>query len=447
MKRKPAIELQSLIDAQDNPFVLIDENYNIVSANKAYCEAYGIAEDEIIGNKCHKVSHHSDVPCHENGEDCPHKQVFETGKPHEVLHIHYDKDNNPDRVRIKGSPVTGADGKRYLGESVFRLTASEELDCTEQGVMGESPAFLAFLEQLSRAAETEASILLVGESGVGKDLAAQFVHKSSNRQGHQFVQLACTTINEDMFESELFGHERGAFNGCVGRRFGMFETADGGTLFLDEIGEIPLSVQTRLLQALESGSFRRVGGRETLKADVRIVSATSQNLLSLVEQGKFRADLYYRIAGIKVSIPPLRDRRSDIPALANALLKRLDTPSHIQYSISKEAMKSLTKYDYPGNVRELKNILQQAALLCTNGIITPELIQLDSSNQPGKQRRMADTSKLSIKEMEAKHIGELLARYQGHRRKVAAELGISERTLYRKLDKYSLNGDRKSADS
>ena len=182
MKDKPSIELQSLIDAQDNPFVLIDENYTIVSANKAYCDAYGIADDEIVGKKCHKVSHHSDNPCHQNGEDCPHKRVFETWKPHEVLHIHYDKDDNPDRVRIKGSPVTGADGKRYLGEAIFRLEPTDELDCTEQGVMGKSPAFLAFLEQMTRAAETEASVLLTGESGVGTDLAAQFVHKSSGRK-------------------------------------------------------------------------------------------------------------------------------------------------------------------------------------------------------------------------------------------------------------------------
>ena len=441
---KPSIELQSIIDAQDNPFVLIDENYTIVSANRAYCETYGISEEDIVGCKCHKVSHHSDVPCHQNGEDCPHKQVFETGMPHQVLHIHYDKHDRQDRVRIKGSPVRGSDGELYLGEAVFRLAQSSDLDCGEQGIMGKSPAFLAFLEQLTRAAETTASVLLVGESGVGKDLAAQYVHKSSAQQGYSFVQLPCTTIGESVFESELFGHERGAFNGCVGRRFGMFESADGGTLFIDDVDEIPMTVQGRLLRALESGSFRRIGGRETLNADVRIVSATSKNLLKMVEDGKFRADLYYRLAGIKIKIPPLRDRSSDIPALANELLKRLDTTGNKQYSINEAAMRKLVGHAYPGNVRELKNILQQAAMLSTNGIITPELIELDMlTSEFNPNRRLSDNANVSIKELEAKHIADLLAKHGGHRRKVADELGISERTLYRKLDKYNLADPRK----
>ena len=446
MKTKPSIELQSIIDAQDNPFVLIDENYTIVSANKAYCETYGISEEDIVGCKCHKVSHHSDVPCHQNGEDCPHKQVFDTGMPHQVLHIHYDKHDREDRVRIKGSPVRGSNGELYLGEAVFRLAQSDDLDCSAQGIIGKSPAFLAFLEQLTRAAETTASVLLVGESGVGKDLAAQFVHKSSSQQGYSFVHLACTTIGESVFESELFGHERGAFNGCVGRRFGLFESADGGTLFIDEVDEIPMTVQGRLLRALESGSFRRIGGRETLKADVRIVSATSKNLLKMVEDGKFRADLYYRLAGIKIKIPPLRERSSDIPALANTLLKRLDTTGNMQYSINEAAMRKLADHSYPGNVRELKNILQQAVMLSTNGIITPELIELDMlTSEFNPYRRLSDKSNVSIKQLEAKHIADLLAKHDGHRRKVADELGISERTLYRKLDKYNLADTRRGA--
>ena len=371
---KPPIELQSIIDAQDNPFVLIDENYCIVSANRAYCETYGISEAEIVGCKCHQVSHHSEVPCHQNGEDCPHKQVFDTGMPHQVLHIHYDKHNKPDRVRIKGNPVKGSDGKLYLGESVFRLSPDDSLDCSEQGVLGKSPAFLAFLEQLERAAETNASVLLVGESGVGKDMAAQYIHKLSSREGYAFTQLRCTTIGNTAFESELFGHERGAFNGCVGRRFGLFESADGGTLFIDEVSDVPIELQGRLLSALESGKYRRIGGRETLKADVRIVSCTSRDLLKLVEDGKFRADLYYRLAGIKVVIPPLRERKRDIPILAETLLTRIDSKHGHAYKINDAALKKLIRHSFPGNIRELKNILQQAALLSTNGIITPCLL-------------------------------------------------------------------------
>lgn len=392
MKNKPSIELQSIIDAQDNPFVLIDESYNIVCANKAYCETYGIAEEEIIGCKCHQVSHHSDVPCHQNGEDCPHKQVFETGLPHQVLHIHYDKNHTSDRVRIKGSPVRGSNGELYLGEAIFRLASSDKLEGAEQSAIGKAPAFLAFLEQMARAAETSASVLLVGECGVDKDMAAQYIHKSSDRRGYSLISLHCSTIAESVFESELFGHERGAFNGCIGRRFGMFESADDGTLFIDEVDEIPMAVQGRLLRALESGTFRRVGGREPLKADVRIVSATSRNLLQMVAAGEFRSDLYYRLAGIKITIPPLRERASDIPALAEALLKHMDSKAGKAYRLNAAAMKKLASHSFPGNVQEMKNILQQAILFSTNGIITPDLIHLDNL-QPddiknaGRQRK------------------------------------------------------------
>jgi transcriptional regulator with PAS, ATPase and Fis domain len=439
MDKQPPIDLQSVIDAQDNPFVLIDENYNIVSANKTYCETYGMTPEEVIGHKCHKVSHHSDVPCHQNGEDCPHKQVFTTWKPHQVLHVHYDKNKKPDRVRIKGSPVNGADGKRYLGEAIFRLGQSDELDCSEQHIIGKAPAFLAFLEQLSRAAETSASVLLQGESGTGKDVAAQYIHKSSDRSGSSLIHLSCSSVDDALCESELFGHEKGAFNGCVGRRFGMFESADGGTLFIKEIDQLPFSLQGKLIRALEAGTYRRVGGEEELQANVRIVSATHRNLLEMVEDGTFRADLYYRIAGIKVEIPPLRERRQDIPPLTETLLASISSAANKKGTLTEKAMEKLLAYDFPGNLHELRNILQQALIVSTNGIITPELINLESPARQFRQNRQGAREGTSIREVEAKHIADLLAKFGGHRRKVADELGISERTLYRKLDKYDLN--------
>jgi transcriptional regulator with PAS, ATPase and Fis domain len=438
MDKKPPIELQSIIDAQDNPFVLIDENYNIVSANKTYCDTYGTTPDEIVGQKCHQVSHHSEVPCHQNGEDCPHQQVFATWKPHQVLHIHYDKDKNPDRVRIKGSPVNSADGKRYLGESIFRLNASDDPDCAEQPMIGKTPAFLVFMEQLSRAAESSASILLNGESGTGKNMAARYAHKSSDRASAAFIQVSCSALDKNTFESELFGHEKGALVGCGGRRFGLFESANNGTLFIDGIDQLPLPVQGKLVRAIETGTYHRLGGQQALKADVRIVSATTRNLLEMVEHGTFRADLYYRIAGIKVDIPPLRDRRQDLPVLAEAILNRLT--GSMKAGISARAIDKLMTHDFPGNLHELRNILQQALIISTNGVITPELINIEFSRkkfQPDKH------DGASIREIEARHIADLLTRHGGHRRKVADELGISERTLYRKLVKYDLRNTGK----
>ncbi len=443
------IEMQSVIDAHDNAFVVIDRNYTIVAANKAYCNTYGIDPDKIVGHTCHEVSHHSDVPCHLNGEDCPHKKVFETGKPHQVLHIHYDQHNEEEHVRIKGSPIHGSNGEMYLGETVFPVAKSDELGCDEQRMLGSSPAFMACIEEISSAAKSNAPILLNGESGVGKEMAAQFAHKKSPRSDKPFISIDCTAISESMFESELFGHERGAFTGCVGRKHGLIEAADDGTLFMDEIGEVPLSMQGRLLRILETGKYRRLGGHEDLSVDIRVVCATHDNLRKMVDEGTFRADLYYRIAGISITIPPLRERRADIPPLVKALVKRQRDTNGVQCKITEESLELLRGYDYPGNIRELKNILQKAASLSTNGIITPDLLDLDEfaniyQNPLADRRSYArnDTENIngrSMTELEAVHIKSLLVQFNGHRTKVADVLKISERTLYRKLKQYGLS--------
>jgi len=442
------IELQSIIDAHDNAFVVIDKDYTIVAANKAYNDAYGVDPSEVVGCKCHEISHHSDMPCHLNGEDCPHKRVFDTGQPHQVLHIHFDHNQQEEHVRIKGSPIHGADGQLYLGESIFPVAKAHELGCDEQRMLGSSPRFMACVEEISSASKSDAPILLNGESGVGKEMAAEFVHKKSSRCDKPFISIDCTAISESDFESELFGHERSSFTGCVGKRYGLVETADGGTLFMDEIGELPLSIQSRLLRVLESGKFRRMGGREDLTVDIRVVCATNNNLRKMVDNGTFRADLYYRIAGISITIPPLRERRADIPALVEALVKKLSDKNGIQCKITRESIELLRRYDYPGNIRELQNILQKAVALSTNGIITPDLLELDEFadiyQNPLADRRMYPRSlddsngERSMTELESDHIRSLLGQFNGHRSKVSDVLKISERTLYRKLKQYGL---------
>lgn len=438
------VQLQSLIDAQENPFVLIDANYRIVAANRAYCLRYGSDERQVVGHTCHEVSHHASVPCHLNGETCPHQQVFETGTSQQVLHTHYDHHNRPEHVRIQGHPIRGLNGELYLGEAIYPFAPTTAMDCDEMRMIGKSAAFLACVDNLTRVAESEASILLYGESGVGKELAAQYLHRRSSRQGKAFIAVDCASIAESMFESELFGHERGAFTGCVGRKLGLFELADGGTLFLDEIGEIPLSMQAKLLRVLESGEYRRVGGTETLRADVRVVSATNRDLLDMVDQSLFRLDLYYRIAGIDVTLPALRERRSDIPNLARSLLSRMNGGHSCE--LDEGALARLVAYDYPGNVRELRNILQKALVLSDNGIISAKHIRFDASNQgsgeiqtqPITTTRTEPAGATSMADLESSHISQLLEQHGGHRRKVADILGISERTLYRKLIRYGL---------
>jgi len=444
------ISLQSIIDASDNGFVVIDKDYNIIAANEAYCSSYATDPEKIIGQKCHQVSHHSDVPCHLNGEDCPHKKVFETKAPHQVLHIHFDNNNEEEHVRIKGSPIFGTDGELFLGEAIFPIAKTDELGCDQQRMLGTSPAFLACIEEMSGASASDVPILLNGESGVGKELAAKFIHNKSHRKAHPFISIDCTSISEGIFESELFGHERGAFTGCVGRRHGLIESAEHGTLFLDEIGEVPLALQGRLLRALETGYYRRLGGREDLHVDVRIICATHNNLRKMVEQGTFRADLYYRIAGISITIPPLRERRTDIAPLVKAMLEKTRSHNGSVNRISDEALEILQQYDYPGNIRELYNILQKATTVSSSGLITSEQLQLNNFANvyinPLADRRKhsrdlktnTPSTNRSLTDVEATHIESLLHQHSGHRAKVAEELCISERTLYRKLKQYNL---------
>ncbi len=430
------IALQSLIDTHQQPFVVIDRDYRIVAANRRYCTAHGLAPADVVGKTCHAVSHRSDRPCHENGEDCPHLALFGRGEAVEVLHIHF-HDDKPERTRIRGHRLEGASGELYLGEQLFPLEAEACKDCDTLQMIGRSPAFLACVDHLARVAEREAAVLLYGESGVGKELAARFIHARSNRSGASFIVINCAAVPESLFESELFGHERGAFSGSSGLKKGLFELADGGTLFLDEVGEIPLSLQAKLLRVLETGEFRRVGGTQTLSADVRVVSATNRELPDEIDARRFRLDLYYRLAGIVVTLPPLRDRRADLPELTAFLLRRL-SGGDAAHQLDPGALAALAGYDFPGNVRELRNLLQQATLNCRDGIIRARDLRLPASSGAPAYAPPAANAARPLHEVERAHIQSLLAHHQGHRARVAAALGITERTLYRKLKRHGL---------
>jgi transcriptional regulator with GAF, ATPase, and Fis domain len=330
-------------------------------------------------------------------------------------------------------------------------------------MVGSTTPFLACLEQLKMTAAAHAPVLLQGETGTGKELAANFIHQNSPRSDKPFLTVDCTVLTEALFEAEVFGHARGAFTGSVGERTGLFEQADGGTLFLDEVGELPLSQQAKLLRALESGQYRRVGGRNYRKADVRIVCATNRHLWESVSAGQFREDLYYRIACLAVRLPPLRERLDDIGLLAANLLQPISRTLSLRFSLTDEAVELLKQYHYPGNVRELRNILFIAATQSSNGEIGAPVINqvLLQESRNGRGAAHADTpaepaaqahieaagpsprgmplDAPTLHEVEARHIADLLAQHNHNRRKVAELLEVSERTLYRKLKRYHLN--------
>jgi transcriptional regulator with PAS, ATPase and Fis domain len=428
-----------LVEVVDRPFVLIDRHYRIVAANARYCQAYATTPEAVVGRRCHEVSHHRDIPCHLAGEDCPHRQVFETGETHEVMHTHFDACGQPERVRIHGHAVRDARGDLLLGESMTPLP-----DCRNPGtprLVGQSRRFSRALDELDRAARCDMGVLLLGESGTGKELAAEMLHRQSDRADRPLVTVDCTTLTEPLFESELFGHERGAFTGCAGRRRGLAELADGGTLFLDEIGELGPSMQAKLLRLLETGHFRRLGGHDVMGVDFRIIAATNRDLPAMVERGEFRADLYYRLACIPILLPPLRDRREDIPLLATELLDRINACLDRRCRLSPEALDRLESHDFPGNIRELKNCLQRAAAMCDDGVIHAHDLAIGERNaasQPALDRGDPAGIK-SLDAVESEQIGALLERFGGRRREVAQALGVSERTLYRKLRRYRLH--------
>ncbi|MGB5178860.1 MAG: sigma-54 dependent transcriptional regulator, partial [Gammaproteobacteria bacterium] len=291
-------------------------------------------------------------------------------------------------------------------------------------------------------------------TGTGKELAANFIHNNSVRSNQPFLTVDCTVLTEPLFEAEVFGHARGAFTGSVGERIGMYEQADGGTLFLDEVGELPLSQQAKLLRVLESGQYRRVGGRGSRKADVRVICATNRHLWDHVKAGQFREDLYYRIACLAVRLPPLRERLDDVGMLAPNLLEVISRTMSRNFELSRDAIEQLKQHQYPGNVRELRNILFIAATHSGGGEIDAETVarvmqmHVQSQTQSGPPHiaeiaaisaAPAPANSASLHDVEAQHISQLLQQHNNNRRKVAEALGISERTLYRKLKRFGLS--------
>ncbi len=428
--------LKALLELHEEPVVLIDDQYTIVAANRAYSESYSATPAQMVGNKCHRISHRSDVPCHERGEDCPVKRVMATGKPVDTLHINFNGKAEPERVRVRGFPIQHQ-GKRLLAEKIQRLDGianGSKATRAAQQMVGSSSAFLSMLKRLVQVSAMPGSVLLQGESGVGKELAAKFVHEHSINPAGPLIVADCTAIPARLFDEELFGQDAGAISKQSKARPGMFEAANDGTLFLDEVGELPLNLQAKLLRAIDTGEVRRVGDSRTRHVNVRIVAATNRNLQEMVSEGTFRLDLYYRLATHEIRVPPVRERRDDIRALADALLTRfghIPTPT-IQHA----AIELLETLELPGNVRELNNLLELSLILGAD--IGPASIRAalnavkrDRITSATASTPEAQPAGTDIASNRAFLLAQSLHRHSGNRARAAAELGVSERTVYR----------------
>lgn len=446
-------ELVSYLEGLPEPHILFDRQYRIVAANAAYRSQFG-GHEPVLGRCCYDVSHRFQVPCDQAGESCPLARAVESGQRERVLHLHHTP-MGEEYVQIELVPLRNGEGDAgFFIERMERLRVARG-QAAAHGLIGRAPVFQQMLARVARVGPSMAAVLLLGESGTGKELLAHAVHEASDRMARPLVAVDCASLPESLFESELFGHERGAFTGAIATRPGLVEAASGGTLFLDEVGDIPLQMQVKLLRLLESGTYRRVGGTDWRRADVRVVSATHRDLRRMVAEGRFREDLYYRLSVFPIRVPPLRQRAQDIPLLAESLLQRLEPRRALR--LEPQAVRLLQDHPFPGNVRELRNVLERAALMTDGRVITRQEVwcalhpQADGHHAvpdvetarpgpagaprvpalDGSAATMAEGA--SPRDLLQASLRAQLSAHRGSRAQLAARLGISPRTLYRRL--------------
>ncbi|HZO82256.1 MAG TPA: sigma-54 dependent transcriptional regulator [Candidatus Binataceae bacterium] len=322
-------------------------------------------------------------------------------------------------------------------------TAAARRPVSERALIGEHPTMVKLRALVERVAATDATVLITGESGTGKEVVARTIHDLSARRGRAFVPVNCAAIPHELLESEMFGHERGAFTGAFGPRQGLFSTADGGTIFLDEIGEMPMQLQAKLLRVLEDGIVRPVGSDRSNKVDVRVIAASNSDLAGAIKKGTFREDLFYRLQVVPIMIAPLRERRSDIPLLVEYFLGRMRArfPGR-HWEVTQEAMVSLWSYDWPGNVRELENIVERLVILCEGSAIDASLLPPNmaattraaaDNHVPGRLAEGGVNLNAMVRELEGRMINEALRQTGGNKQAAARLLGLKRTTFSAKL--------------
>lgn len=438
-------EAKAIFQSMREGVLIIDTQTRIQFANRSYLEFLKKDEENIIGRPLREVRPGARLP-----------EVLATGKP--ILHAPRVEENDDVYFVnmypiLVGGIVTGgisvvtfmrdaydfrAELEAYEKRSkqvLQRVNKANSARYTFDSIVAVGENVQAVKALTQKAAATDAAVLLASESGTGKELYAQAIHNASPRRGEVFVAINCANFNANTLESELFGYVEGAFTGAKrGGKMGLFEAANGGTLFLDEVSEMDMALQSKLLRVIQEGRFRPVGGVTELETDVRIVSASNADLQSYIEDGRFRRDLFYRLSTFQIRIPPLRERRGDIPVLAQTILSSLAVKLKRRAEISREALDCLMEYDWPGNVRELRNVLEASVYLSPDGFITPDSLPGHIRRRPDQEQRLPLSQR--VRSFERAEIQKLLQRYgdtlEG-KKKTAAELGISLATLYNKL--------------
>jgi PAS domain S-box-containing protein len=437
---------QTILDSINEGVFTVDLEWRITAFNRAAEIITQVSRKEALGQQCCDVFRASIC---ENA--CALRRTISTGKPilNATAHI---VSRNGDRIPIRISTALLKDDKGSIigGVETFQdLSPIEQLQkelksrYTFEDIVGHSAVMMRLFEILPQIADSSSTVLIEGPSGTGKELFARAIHNLSPRKNRPFIAVNCAALPDTLLESELFGHKAGAFTDARRDKPGRFTIANSGTLFLDEIGDISSAMQIRLLRVLQERTIEPLGAVEPVKVDVRIVAATNRDLAKLVQEGAFREDLYYRVRVISLNLPSLSQRREDIPLLVDHLVAKLNSIQGKDIEgVSEEVMAQLMEYEYPGNVRELENIIEQAFVLCRGRLI--ELHHLPPELRPSGPSSSGKTNPMSLLAMEKLLISEALRRHKGSRGKAARQLGINPSTLYRKMKTLGVDFQKKS---
>jgi len=431
-----------ILDSISEGVFTVDEDWCITSFNKAAENITGIAKDQAIGMRCKDILK-ADV-CESK---CTLRETMQTGKPttNKAVHI-IDSKGNKKTISISTALLKDSNGKVIGGVETFRDTSAIEQLRKEisgsysyEDILSRNHKIQDIFSILPNIAESNATVLIEGESGTGKELFARATHNLSFRKKKPFVAVNCGALPDALLESELFGYKAGAFTDAKKDKPGRFELAQGGTIFLDEIGDMSTAVQVKILRVLQEKTYEPVGGISTVKADVRVITATNKNLELLVSEGKFRDDLYYRINVMKLELPPLRERKEDISILIEHFISKFNRLQNKNISCATNEVNTiLLAYDYPGNIRELGNIIEHAFVLCEGEVI--ELKHLPLSFRPKlKSNATSDSDFVTIKEMEIALIKQALVCNEGNKTAAAKQLGIDKSTLFRKIKAFEIS--------
>lgn len=437
-------KLDAIFNSNIEGIFTIDDDWNVTSFNAAAEKITGYKINEAIGKKCWQIFN-SQI-CR-NG--CHMEQTMKNGKPTIANELEIiNKHGNRIPIRVN-SAILRNDKNEKIGAVETFLDISEIKNLAEhlderfkyENIVGKNKEIKHIINVLESVAQTDSSVLITGESGTGKELAARAIHLNSHRRTGPFTAVNCSAFAESLIESELFGHEKGAFTGAIKSKVGRFELANGGTLFLDEIGDLSVTVQTKLLRVLETREIERVGSNKPIKIDTRIIAATNKNLEREIESGRFREDLYYRVNVMNIQLPPLRERKDDLPILVNYFIEKFNVKfeRNIKH-FSSSSFDILIDYNWPGNIRELENVIEHCFVLCSSDIIQIEhlpkrLRESDLTNQESR----TDNNLNHIQNVERDIIIQTLKKYSGNKSKTAEELNIHPTTLWRKMQKFGID--------